>query len=84
MGSSSNLNKQRRSGDNLYVYHLKMGNDGGDANQPRWTEKVLSFGHCQFTQHHSYSNGRERIYGDPPPWLKGAVNGTEGVKVTRF
>jgi len=83
VASSSNLNKQRRSGDNLYVYQMAMGREDGEF-EPRWTEKVYAFGHCQFSQHHSFSNGRERIYGDPPPWIKGVFKDEKDTRTISF
>lgn len=84
MDSFSNLNKQRRAGDNLFVYSMVIGRSEGGEVEPRWSEKTFSFGYQQSEQHHVYTNGRERIYGDAPDWAKGAVDDSGAVKVTRF
>lgn len=83
MDSFSNLNKQRRAGDNLFVYSMVI-NRGDDEIEPRWSEKTFSFGYLQHAQHHTYTNGRERIYGDPPSWLKEADDELRDATVIKF
>jgi len=82
--SFSNLNKQRRAGDNLFVYSMTIGRSEGGEVEPRWSEKTFSFGYQQSEQHHVYTDGRERIYGDPPDWVKGAVDVKQGTRTTEF
>ena len=84
MDSFSNLNKQRRAGDNLFVYSMVIGRSKEGEVEPRWSEKTFSFGYQQSEQHHSYTNGRERIYGDAPDWAKGAVDANKDTVTYQF
>ena len=61
------LNRQVTKGDNSKSCMMTL--DQG-AQHTKFSDVSFSFGYKQAETHRLFSNGRERIFGTPPDWLK--------------